>query len=230
MTEPARTLPLVPAADNCDCTDSCCATSPVPGDQTWRNAAGRARALAWFSLAWMTAEGVLGLIGGFRSSSLSLVGWALGSVIEGLASIVVIWRFSGVRELSDTAEGRAQRAVAISFFLLAPYLAIQASIDLVDGHESRLSPLGIAVTSASLLVMPVLGAAKQRLGTQLGSAATSGEGRQNLMCASQAAAVLISLIVSAALGVTIIDPIVALLLAAWAIYEGSRAWRGIDCC
>jgi hypothetical protein len=33
------------------------------------------------------------------------------------------WRFTGTRTLSETSEARAQKAVAVSFFLLAPYLA-----------------------------------------------------------------------------------------------------------
>ena len=64
-------------------------------DARWLRAARQAKALAWFSLAWMTGEGVLGLIAGITANSISLIGWALGSVIEGLASIIVIWRFTG---------------------------------------------------------------------------------------------------------------------------------------
>jgi len=83
--------------------------------------------LSWLSLVWMSGEGVLGLVAGLRSGSLSLLGWALGSVIEGLASVIVIWRFTGSRPLSETAEGRAQKAVAVSFFLLAPTWASRPS-------------------------------------------------------------------------------------------------------
>jgi len=64
----------------------------------------------------MTGEGVLGLIAGAAAGSIALIGWALGSVIEGLAAVIVIWRFTGTRTLSETAEGQAQKAVAISFF------------------------------------------------------------------------------------------------------------------
>jgi len=128
-----------------------------------------------------------------RVGSLSLVGWAVGSVIEGLASVIVIWRFTGTRTFSETAERHAQKAVAVSFFLLAPYLAVGAVRDLASGHEGGTSTLGIAVTAASLLVMPALGVAKRRLGARLNSGATAGEGVQNLMCAAQAGAVLIGL-------------------------------------
>jgi divalent metal cation (Fe/Co/Zn/Cd) transporter len=144
--------------------------------------------------------------------------------------VIVIWRFTGNRTLSETAEGRAQKAVAVSFFLLAPYIAIEALRDLAGAHLAQNSGLGIGVTAASLLVMPGLGIAKQRLGTRLRSGATAGEGVQNLLCAAQAAAVLIGLAATAAFGLSWADPAIALLLAAWAIREGIAAWRGEDCC
>src|SRR5665811_820882 len=105
----------------------------------WSRAARQAKALAWLSLACMTGEGALGLVAGAASGSISLIGWALGSVIEGLASIIVIWRFTGARTLSETAEARAQKAVAVSFFLLAPYIAVESVRDLLSGHETNTS-------------------------------------------------------------------------------------------
>jgi len=199
-------------------------------DAGWIRAARRARTLSWFSLAWMTVEGALGLTAGMAANSISLVGWALGSVIEGVAAIILIWRFTGSRTLSESAERRAQQAVAVSFFLLAPYLAVQSVRDLLGGHEVTTSVLGLVVTSVSLLVMPLLGWAKQRLGARLGSQATAGEGIQNLICAGQAGAVLIGLAITATLGWAWLDPGIGLLLAGWAIYEGVEAWQGEDCC
>lgn len=90
--------------------------------------------------------------------------------------------------------------------------------------------LGIVITAVSLLGMPALGVAKRRLGAALGSGATAGEGGQNLLCAAQAGAVLLGLAATAALGWTWVDPVIALLLAAWAVREGREAWHGEDCC
>ncbi len=194
----------------------------------WLRASRTIRVLSWVSLGWMTGEGALGLVAGVSAGSLSLVGWALSSVIEGLASVIVIWRFTGSRTHSEIAESRAQRAVAVSFFLLAPYLVVQAVRDLVTGHASEATLLGILVTAASVLVMPALGVAKHRLGRFVGSRATVGEGTQNLMCAVQAAAVLVGLALTATVGWHWVDPVVALLLAAWAVREGLEAWEGDD--
>ena len=77
--------------------------------------------------------------------------------------------------LSETAERRAQRAVAVSFWLLAPYIAIEAIRDLAAHHPASATLLGIALTASSLVIMPVLGIAKRRLGKRLGSGATAGE-------------------------------------------------------
>ncbi|CPT79274.1 putative integral membrane protein [Mycobacteroides abscessus] len=110
--------------------------------------------------------------------------------LEGLASIIIVWRFTGSRTLSEHAEARAQKAVAITFFLLAPYIAYDAITTLVAGEHPQTSWVGIGLSITSLIVMPILGRAKRRLGTQLGSVATSSEGTQNLLCAYLAGAVL----------------------------------------
>ncbi len=179
----------------------------------------------------MTAEGILGLTAGLEAGSIALVGWALGSAIEGLASVIVIWRFTGSRMLSESAERRAQKAIAVSFWLLAPYIAIEAIHYLAAHYPASPTLLGIALTASSLVIMPVLGIAKRRLGGRLGSGAMGGEGIQNLMCAAQAGGVLLALVVVAVWpGGWPIDPIIALVIAGWSVWEGKRSWRGADCC
>ena len=230
MTEHAHAMTPAPVDERCG--NGCCAPPPaVTGLEVgWRRGVHLALALSWVSLLWMTGEGALGLVAGAASGSIALTGWALGSAIEGLASIIVIWRFTGARTLSETAEARAQKAVAVSFFLLAPYIAVQSGWDLLSRHEINHTWLGIALTAASLVLMPVLGLAKQRLGRRLASAATAGEGVQNLLCAAQAAAVLTGLALTSALGWWWTDPVIGLALAAVAVQQGWRAWRGQDCC
>lgn len=202
----------------------------VQPDAGWLRAAQWVRWLAWASLAWMTVEGALGLLAGFQANSIALVGWALSSVVEGLASVIVIWRFTGARTLSETAEARAQKAVAISFWLLAPYVAIESIRNLLIREMPETTLLGIGLTISSLLLMPALGIAKQRLGNRLSSGATAGEGAQNLLCAYLAGAVLVGLGGNSLWGWWWLDPVAGLLVAAVAIKEGREAWRGENCC
>src|SRR3954471_18272855 len=88
--------------------------------------AHRARWLSWLSLAWMTVEGAVAIAAGLAASSIALVGFGLDSAIEGFASVVIVWRFSRSRMFSVSAETRAQKLVAIQFFLLAPYVGVES--------------------------------------------------------------------------------------------------------
>ena len=74
--------------------------------------------------------------------------------------------------------------------------------------------------------MPMLGIAKERLADQLGSAATKGEGRQNMLCAYLAGALLVGLLGNALFGAWWLDPTVGLLIAAVAVKEGCRGMAG----
>ena len=190
----------------------------------------RAKTLSWLSLAYMTVEGAVAIIAAILASSVALLGFGLDSAIEGFASIIVIWRFTGTRRLSAHAEQRAQKLVAVSFFLLAPYIAQDAIRALINADHPSTSWIGIGLSISSIVVMPLLGRAKQRIGTRLGSGATAGEGTQNMLCAYLAAGVLVGLALNAAFGLWWADPAVALGIAALAINEGRETWQGEGCC
>lgn len=200
------------------------------GDGEWLRAARRAKALSWFSLAYMSLEGGVALTAAMLSGSVALLGFGIDSVIEGVASLVIVWRFSGGRLHSQAAEGRAQKLVALQFFLLAPYVAFEAIRALALSEHPDVSTLGMALTASSVIVMPALGRAKQRLAETLSSTATRGEGTQNLLCAYLAGAVFIGLAGNAIAGWWWLDPLAALLIAAVAIREGLETWRGEGCC
>jgi divalent metal cation (Fe/Co/Zn/Cd) transporter len=195
----------------------------------WPRAARRARRLASFSLAWLCFEGVATTTAGLLAGSIALVGNGLDSAVEGLASVIIVWRFSGARTLSTSSEQRAQRLVAVSFFLLAPYIAFEATRALAVEHHAETTWLGVGLSIGTLSICPWLGRAKLRLGEQLGSAATAGEGRQNLICAYLAAGVLVGLLANNLFGLWWLDPVVALSVAGLALWEGRRAWRGEGC-
>jgi divalent metal cation (Fe/Co/Zn/Cd) transporter len=214
--------------------DACCAETehghPVAHDMQWQRGAKWAWRLAWVSMAAMLTEGVIGLWQGLAVGSIALTGWALGSLPEALASGMVAWRFSGSWTSSESAERRAQVGVAWSFWLTAPYIAAESIHHLLDEHHADTSVIGIALTAASLVLMPILGRAKHRLAVRLGSAATKGEGTQNYLCGAQAAAVLVGLaIVAIWPSCWWFDPVIGLGIAAVAIWQGVRSWRGEDC-
>ncbi len=201
-------------------------------DAGWHRAARLAVLLSWASLFYMGVEGGVGVWQGIVAGSIALVGWGLASFIEGVASAIVIWRFTGARRHSDSAEQRAQRLVALQFFILAPYVLIESVRTLIEGGHAEVTVIGMALTATSVVLMPLLGAAKHRLARRLGSGATAGEGTQNILCGAQAAAVLFGLAANAAVGAWWLDPLIGMFIAFVAVKEGREAWRGetCDCC
>lgn len=201
-----------------------------PGPARVEHLARRARILSWLSLGWMTAEGAIAITAGVLAGSIALIGFGLDSVIEGIASVVIIWRFTGHRIHSTAAERRAQQLVAAQFFLLAPYVGFESVRALVTGERPDATLLGIVLAATSLVVMPALGIAKQRIAAELDSRATHGEGAQNLLCAYLAGALLVGLLGNALFGAWWLDPLVGLLIAGVAVHEGIETWRGDSCC
>jgi divalent metal cation (Fe/Co/Zn/Cd) transporter len=178
----------------------------------------------------MALEGLVAVAAGIVAGSIALIGFGIDSAIEGFASVIIVWRFTGSRTLSEAAERKAQKLVAVQFFILAPYVAVEAVRALVSASHPEESVVGIALAASSVVLMPVLGRAKQRIGSRIGSSATASEGKQNLLCAYLAAALLVGLLGNALFGAWWLDPLVALLIAYVAVLEGREAWRGDACC
>ena len=200
------------------------------GSVDYLRLARRAKLLSWASLAYMALEGLVAVVAGIAAGSIALIGFGIDSAIEGFPSVIIVWRFTGSRTLSHRAEDRAQKLVAVQFFILAPYVAFESVRTLATGHHPEESAVGIALAATSLIVMPWLGRAKQRIGSRIGSSATASEGKQNLLCAYLAGAVLIGLLGNALVGAWWLDPLVGLLIAYMAVSEGREAWRGDACC
>jgi divalent metal cation (Fe/Co/Zn/Cd) transporter len=202
----------------------------TPASTEYLRLARQAKLLSWASLAYMAIEGIVAIVAGAVAGSIALIGFGIDSAIEGFASVVIVWRFTGSRTLSHRAEERAQKLVAVQFFLLAPYVAFESVRTLVNGAHAEESVLGIALAASSLVLMPLLGRAKQRIGSRIGSSATASEGKQNLLCAYLAAALLVGLLGNALVGAWWLDPLVGVFIAVVAVLEGREAWRGDACC
>src|SRR5687768_12197036 len=177
----------------------------------------------------MTVEGVVAVTAGIAANSIALIGYGLDSTIAGVGSLIIIWRFTGARLESGAAELRAQKIVAVTFFLLAPYIAVEAVRRLLAGSEAEGSWVGVGLATVSIVLMPYFGRAKKRLGSQLRSSATTGEGVQNILCGYLSLAILVGLGANAVFGLWWADPLAALVVATAAVHAGLRTWRGEGC-
>ncbi|MGU3291205.1 cation transporter [Williamsia sp. M5A3_1d] len=189
------------------------------------------RRIRWFvaiTITYNVIEAVVALVEGTRVSSTSLIGFGLDSVIEVSSAAAVAWQFAG--KDPEAREKIALRIIAVSFFALATYVAVDAVRGLLGAADARHSAVGIALTALSLAVMPVLSYAQRRAGRELGSASAVADSKQTLLCTYLSAVVLVGLVLNSTLGWAWADPVAALVIAAIAVREGRNAWRGETCC
>ena len=190
--------------------------------------ARRIRLLVAATITYNVAEAVIALTEGARVSSSALFGFGLDSVIEVSSAAAVAWQFAA-RD-PETREKAALRFIAFSFFALAAYITVDAVLSLLGLGEARPSPIGIALASASLVIMPALSLAQRRAGRELGSQSAVADSKQTLLCTYLSAALLVGLLLNSLLGWSWADPVAALVIAAIAVREGINAWRGDPCC
>jgi divalent metal cation (Fe/Co/Zn/Cd) transporter len=188
----------------------------------------RVRLLVAATIGYNVVEAVVAITAGTRVDSDALVGFGLDSVIEVASAAAVAWQFGGPDP--GARERRALRIIALSFFALAGYVAIEAARTLLTAHLAGHSTVGIVLAAVSLLVMPVLSAAQRRAGRELGSASAVADSRQTLLCTYLSGVLLVGLVLNSLLGWWWADPLVALVVAVVAAREGRQAWRGEDCC
>jgi divalent metal cation (Fe/Co/Zn/Cd) transporter len=188
----------------------------------------RIRLLVGATITYNVIEAAVALTEGTRVSSTALIGFGLDSVVEISSAAAVAWQFSA--KDPETREKAALRFIAMSFFALAAYVAVEAVLSLVGVSEARPSLIGIVLASASLVIMPVLSLAQRRAGRELGSLSAVADSKQTLLCTYLSAILLAGLVLNSVWGWSWADPIAALGIAAIAVREGIKAWRGDPCC
>ncbi|MBV9109764.1 MAG: cation transporter [Gemmatimonadetes bacterium] len=187
----------------------------------------RALRLSWFTVGYNVLEGVASMLAGGAAGSAALVGFGLDSAVESVSGAVMIWRFRTTRPHADAerAEHRAIRLVGWTFFVLGAYVLVDSAWKLWSGDRPQASVLGIAITIASLVVMPALYVAKQRTARRIGSRSLAADSRQTLACMGMSAGVLLGLLLNRAFGLWQADPAVGILIALLLFREGRQTLR-----
>jgi divalent metal cation (Fe/Co/Zn/Cd) transporter len=188
---------------------------------------GRVRWIVAATIGYNLIEAVVAITAGTIASSAALIAFGLDSTIEVLSAAAVAWQFT--RREPERWEKGTLRVIAVAFFALAVYVTVTSLIALIARVEVEHSPLGIAITAVSVVVMPFLSFAERRAGRELGSATAVADSKQTLLCTYLSAAVLIGLLLNSVFGWWWADAIAGLVIAGFAVREGIEAWRGDAC-
>jgi cation diffusion facilitator family transporter len=188
--------------------------------------------LEYLTVAWNVVEGLIAVGAGIAAGSIALIGFGIDSFVETISGAVLIWRLSAEArgnlddEAVERVEERAERFVGIAFLLLAAYVAFEAVRSLLHQEAPMASPIGIALTALSILVMLWLARAKRRTGEALGSRALVADAQQTYACWYLSVVTLTGLALNAAFGLWWADPVAALGIVVLLVKEGVEAIRG----
>ena len=190
--------------------------------------------LEYLTVGWNIAEGIIAVGAGIAAGSIALIGFGVDSFVETISGAVIIWRLMAETrghhddEAMERVEQRAERLVGIAFLLLAAYVAFEAVRSLINQEAPEASPVGIALTALSIVVMLWLARAKRRTGEALGSRALIADAQQTYACWYLSITALAGLALNALLGWWWADPVAALAIVVFLLREGWEAWNGED--
>lgn len=185
--------------------------------------------LAQFTVGYNVVEGAVAITAGLAAGLVSVVGFGIDSGIESIAGVLVAMRLSARLRHGETDERKERitlRLVAVTFFLLAAYVTFEGVRSLIEAETPASSPVSVVVLVLSLVVMPVLAAAKKKVGTALGDNLILADAAETRICVLLSVSTLLGLVVHALTGAAWVDPVAGFVIAAFAIHEGREAWEG----
>jgi len=190
------------------------------------------RNLEYFTIAWAALEATIALVTAIKSNSLSLAGFGFDSLIEVVSGAALLWRMSHEmdRHRRRRAEHVSLRIAGVCLLLLGAYILIEGTFNLWLHRTSEMSWIGVGVTAAALIFMPLLSHAKRKVGRALNSTAMMTDAMQTDFCMYQAAIVLFGLLAHVTFGIGWADSAAALLLVPLLLRAGVLSLRGQACC
>jgi divalent metal cation (Fe/Co/Zn/Cd) transporter len=200
--------------------------------RTRATALRRGLRLEYLTVGWNIVEGAVAIAAAIVSGSVALLGFGVDSVVESVSGSVLIWRLGSEahgrrdEEAIERIERNAERLVGASFFVLAAYVAFDATTSLLNGERPEPSVIGIALTAASIAVMLWLARAKRRAAAELGSRALAADAEQTQACWYLSVIVLAGIGLNALFGFWWADPVAALGVVVLLVREGWEAWGG----
>ena len=182
-----------------------------------------------FTVVWMVIEATVSIEAGVLAGSALLTAFGVDSVIELISGAILLWRLWGEArgegtEQVERAEQRAAWVVAIALALLCLYVLGTSTYGLLTRARPEGSLVGILVSAAAVVVMPLLGVTKRRLAARLASSALRGDAASSFTCGYMAATVLLGVGLNALFHWWWAEDVAALVFLFWLVGETREAF------
>jgi divalent metal cation (Fe/Co/Zn/Cd) transporter len=174
----------------------------------------------------MLLECGVSLYSAVRARSPAMLAFGSDSLIELVSATIVVLQFLPRFTISSE---RANRATGTLLFALTFVVAAIAGAALTLHLHPETTRLGIGVTIAAVVAMPVLARLKKREAVHRNNPALRADAIQSATCAYLAAITCAGLAVNASFHIAWFDPLAALAAVPLLLKEGNAAWRGSRC-
>ena len=174
------------------------------------------------TLAWMLIECGVSLYAAAAAHSPSLLAFGSDSLVELLSATVVLLQYGSPKSIS---EQKAARIAGALLFVLAFVVASTALLSLVLHWRPETSYLGMMITVAALVAMPVLATLKRKEARRTHNPALAADAVQSATCAYLALITLAGLAANAAFHIPWVDSVAALLASRSFLKKGARHGR-----
>ncbi|HEY8816894.1 MAG TPA: cation transporter [Candidatus Dormibacteraeota bacterium] len=188
----------------------------------------QARLAQMLTVGWMVIEATIAIAAGVVAHSVALTAFGVDSGVELFSSVVVLRRLMQRSESEERGslsggERRASRLVGYALYGLIAYIVVSAVLSVALRIEPQRSPVGIALTVASLAIMAGLWRWRLALADRLGSPALRGDAACSMVCLYLAAVALAGLVLNQLFGLWWADPLAAVALVWWIRGEAREA-------
>jgi len=185
--------------------------------------------LAFFTIFYNLAEGLISGWFGIQDETLTLLGFGIDSFIEVISGVGILVMVLRIRKHAGQErsqfERSALRVTGTSFFLLAVGLGATAVYNLVTGHKPETTLPGLIISVVSILVMGALVMGKRKVGHALNSAPILADANCTMVCIYMSFVLLAASLVYLLTGFGFVDSIGALGLIYFSVSEGKESFE-----
>lgn len=182
--------------------------------------------LQLISIGWMLLECTVSLVSAKSANSPSLLAFGSDSLVELLSATVVLLQFVPSIRLDRV---RASKAAGMLLYVLAAVVVLISILGWATDVRPETTFIGIGITAAALIVMPVLAWRKRTLTKQIGNAALGADAVQSATCVYLAGITLVGLAANACLHIQWLDSVAAFIAVPLLVKEANAAMHGENC-
>ena len=187
--------------------------------------------LAFFTIIYNVAEGLISMYLGFEDESLALFGFGADSFIEVISGLGILHMITRIKmnphSQRDRFEKTALKITGVAFYLLTVGLVVSSVYNIWTGHKPQTTFWGIVISGISIVMMGALVLGKRKAGNALSSDPILADANCTLVCLYMSVVLLLSSGIYELTGIGFIDSLGGIGLAWFAFNEGRECFKKI---